>query len=98
MIANIEDKKSLAYAQAQTQFRLLSQKVKILSKKEQINSNIPVNLFFLKKSDPFSLGYLIATWEYRTFISSILLEINAFDQYGVEAGKNFTREFLKENC
>lgn len=97
VIASSEDVKSLSYAQALTQSEILSQKTKVQEEQEQINSNTPVNLFLLKKSDSFSLGYLIATWEYRTFISSIMLEINPFDQYGVEVGKKLTRQFLQNN-
>jgi glucose-6-phosphate isomerase len=43
------------------------------------------------------LGYLIATWEHRTFVSSVMLEINPFDQFGVSAGKIFTKKYLEDN-
>jgi glucose-6-phosphate isomerase len=42
------------------------------------------------------LGYLIATWEHRVFITATMLEINPFDQFGVIAGKKFVREFFKD--
>ncbi len=97
IIANNENKKSLAYAQAITQSKLLSRGAEGLKEKEKINGNIPINLFLLNKLDPYSLGYLIASWEHRTYITAVMLGINPFDQYGVEAGKNFTREFFKDN-
>ena len=64
---------------------------------EQINGNIPINLFSLKKLSPKSFGYLIATLEHRTYITSKILEINSFDQYGVNAGKVFTKKYLDNN-
>jgi glucose-6-phosphate isomerase len=67
----------------------------LLNDQERINGNIPVNLFLLKTIDSFSLGYLIATWEHRTFITATMLQINPFDQYGVIAGKIYTKKFLQ---
>tara|TARA_X000000950_G_scaffold268685_1_gene346456 strand:+ start:1014 stop:2300 length:1287 start_codon:yes stop_codon:yes gene_type:complete len=91
------DKKSLSYAQAVTQSELLSNGSNNLLKKEEcINGNVPLNLILLKKLDSFSLGYLIATWEHRVFITSIMLGINAFDQFGVNAGKIYTKKYLAE--
>ena len=34
------------------------------------------------------LGQLIALYEHRTFVESVLFGINPFDQYGVELGKS----------
>ncbi len=96
IIACLEDTESLAYAQAITQTKLLSSSAEdLLADQERINGNIPVNLFLLKKIDSFSLGYLIATWEHRTFITATMLQINPFDQFGVSAGKIYTNKFLQ---
>lgn len=97
IIASTEDRKSLAYAQAITQSKLLSNGAEDLKKEEQINGNVPVNLFLLKNINPFTLGYMIATWEYRTYITAVMLGINPFDQFGVSAGKIFTKKYLEEN-
>ena len=97
IIVDAENTTSLSYAQAITQSKLLASGAKNLNENEKINGNAPVNLFLLKKLDPYSLGYLIATWEYRTYITAMMLGINPFDQFGVHAGKNFTRKFIKEN-
>ena len=42
------------------------------------------------------LGFLIATWEHRVFITSVMLQINPFDQFGVNAGKIYTNKYLAE--
>ena len=39
------------------------------------------------KLDPFTLGRLIALYEHRVFVEAALYGINAFDQFGVELGK-----------
>jgi glucose-6-phosphate isomerase len=38
--------------------------------------------------DAHNLGALLALYEHRTFVESVLLGINAFDQWGVELGKS----------
>ena len=40
-----------------------------------------------KKLDPFTLGRLIALYEHRVFVEAAIWGINAFDQWGVELGK-----------
>ena len=98
IIAFKEDSNTLAYAQAITQSRLLSNGSKsTLKDVERINGNVPINLFLFNQLDPYTLGYLMATWEHRTFITAAMLEINPFDQFGVQAGKDSTKKFIKDN-
>jgi glucose-6-phosphate isomerase len=42
--------------------------------------------------DPATLGALIAFHEHRTFANAVLMGINAFDQFGVELGKDIARQ------
>ena len=84
----------LAYSQGIKQARLLSEGASTLLKKEEtINGNVPVNLFIFDGIDAKKLGFLIATWEYRVFITSVMLQINPFDQFGVNAGKIYTKDY-----
>ena len=87
----------LSNAQAQGQASLLSspqnQSSNLL---ELTNSNIPVNLFVLPKLSLKELGFLLATWEHRVFVTASLLQINPFDQFGVAAGKKAAQKFLKK--
>tara|TARA_Y100000768_G_scaffold313553_1_gene248319 strand:- start:115 stop:1434 length:1320 start_codon:yes stop_codon:yes gene_type:complete len=94
IIASKSDNKNLAYAQAVTQSSLLSNGAKDLKENEEINGNISVNLFILNKVDAFTLGFLITLWEHRTFVSSVMLGINPFDQFGVSAGKVYTKRYF----
>ena len=45
----------------------------------------------LPQVDAWQLGALIALWEHRTYVESLLWQINAFDQWGVELGKTLAK-------
>ena len=85
----------LSSAQAKGQASLLSSNFTGSSYLlEKTNSNSPVNLFHLHKLSLEGLGFLLATWEHRVYITACMLEINPFDQYGVAAGKLIAKKFL----
>ena len=86
----------LSTAQATGQASLLSSKPK-RSKNllEQTNSSSPVNLFYMKSLSLSSLGFLLATWEHRVFVTATMMGINPFDQFGVAAGKKIASKMLK---
>jgi glucose-6-phosphate isomerase len=87
----------LTSAQAMGQASLLSSPQKQSSDlRELTNGNIPVNLFVLPKLSLRELGFLLATWEHRVFVTACLLQINPFDQFGVAAGKTAAQNFLKK--
>ena len=87
----------LTNAQAMGQASLLSSPQKQSSNLlELTNGNIPVNLFVLPKLSLRELGFLLATWEHRVFVTACLLQINPFDQFGVAAGKTVAQKFLKK--
>lgn len=44
--------------------------------------------------DPFTLGRLIALYEHRVFVEAAVWNINAFDQWGVELGKELATALL----
>ncbi|PTM97565.1 glucose-6-phosphate isomerase [Mycoplana dimorpha] len=43
---------------------------------------------------PFALGRLIALYEHRVFVEGVLFDINSFDQWGVELGKELATGLL----
>jgi glucose-6-phosphate isomerase len=49
--------------------------------------NRPSTTVVLPRIDAQSLGALLAAYEHATFVASVVLGINAFDQFGVEYGK-----------
>jgi glucose-6-phosphate isomerase len=52
----------------------------------------PSTTILLDDLDPRTLGALIAFYEHRTFVNSVLLGINPFDQFGVELGKEMAKK------
>jgi glucose-6-phosphate isomerase len=58
--------------------------------------NRPSSTFLLNKLDPFSLGKLVALYEQKIFVQSVIWNINAFDQWGVEFGKQLANKLLPE--
>jgi glucose-6-phosphate isomerase len=93
-IASLSSHSALLNSQAEGQFKLLSGKIKFKKGMDAANSNIGGNFFLLDKLDLFSLGALIAFWEYRVFVTAAMLQINPFDQFGVNAGKRVARKIL----
>jgi len=49
--------------------------------------NRPSSLIVFERLDPRTLGKLVALYEHRVYVESVLWDINAFDQWGVELGK-----------
>ncbi|ALG67796.1 glucose-6-phosphate isomerase [Beggiatoa leptomitoformis] len=58
--------------------------------------NQPSNTLVYQKLTPQVLGALIALYEHKTFVQSVCWGINAFDQWGVELGKQMASTFLTE--
>ena len=50
------------------------------------------------KSDPYNLGGLLALYEHVTIASGFLWDINSFDQWGVELGKQKAKELKNPDC
>lgn len=94
-----KEENELLYAQSQAQADLLAFGADTNNFKdhEKVNGQTPVNLISLKEINPYNIGYLIALWEHRVFLTSRMLQINPFDQYGVNAGKIFARKYLDSN-
>ncbi|HET6565508.1 MAG TPA: glucose-6-phosphate isomerase [Xanthomonadales bacterium] len=49
--------------------------------------NRPSSILMLDRLDAFNLGMLLALYEHSIFVESVIWQINAFDQWGVELGK-----------
>ena len=58
--------------------------------------NKPTNSFMFKKLNPRTLGRLIALYEHKIFVQGMLWNINSFDQWGVELGKQLAKAILPE--
>lgn len=58
--------------------------------------NKPSTSIFLQKLDPKTLGALIAYYEHKVFVQGIIWNINSFDQWGVELGKELAKSIQPE--
>jgi glucose-6-phosphate isomerase len=56
--------------------------------------NRPSSTLLLKRLTPRALGELIALYEHKVFVEGIIWNVNSFDQWGVEHGKNLVRTLL----
>ena len=50
--------------------------------------NRPSNVILLDDLSPAMLGRLLVLYEHKVFVESVIWQINAFDQWGVELGKS----------
>ncbi len=58
--------------------------------------NRPTNSILFDKLDPRTLGSLIALYEHKIFVQGIIWNINSFDQWGVELGKQLAQSILPD--
>jgi glucose-6-phosphate isomerase len=58
--------------------------------------NKPTNTLLFDKLTPHTLGMLIALYEHKVFVQSVVWNINPFDQWGVELGKQLAGKILPE--
>ncbi|HEY3326634.1 MAG TPA: glucose-6-phosphate isomerase [Novimethylophilus sp.] len=56
--------------------------------------NRPTNSILFDKLDPKTMGSLIALYEHKIFVQGIIWNINSFDQWGVELGKQLAQAML----
>ncbi|XP_028304078.1 glucose-6-phosphate isomerase-like [Gouania willdenowi] len=58
--------------------------------------NKPSNSIVFKKLSPFILGALIAMYEHKIFVQGVMWNINSYDQWGVELGKQLAKRIEPE--
>lgn len=87
--------RTLEEAQAQLRARKLPEaEVERIAPHRVFSGNRPSITILYDKLTPFALGRLIALYEHRVFVEAQLFGINAFDQWGVELGKELATELL----
>ncbi|MFT2669850.1 glucose-6-phosphate isomerase [Helicobacter pylori] len=58
--------------------------------------NRPSNILLLEKISPSNMGALVALYEHKVFVQGVIWDINSFDQWGVELGKELAVPILQE--
>jgi glucose-6-phosphate isomerase len=63
---------------------------------KQFLGNKPTNSIMYDKLTPSTLGQLVAMYEMKIFVQGVIWDINSFDQWGVELGKQLATAILAE--
>ena len=58
--------------------------------------NRPSNTILMDRLTPSTLGALIALYEHKVFVQGAIWDINSFDQWGVELGKQLANRILED--
>lgn len=58
--------------------------------------NRPTNSIVFSKLNPFILGALIAMYEHKIFVQGVVWDVNSYDQWGVELGKQLAKKIEPE--
>ena len=66
--------------------------IKIMRKFHHVKGNKPVDLFMFNTLNEYTLGQLLCIYEYKTLFEASFSDINPFDQYGVELGKQIFKK------
>ncbi|UII70747.1 glucose-6-phosphate isomerase [Pseudomonas sp. HN11] len=77
-------------AEAEAELRdkgIAEDEVQKLAPHKVIPGNRPSNTIVVERISPRRLGALVAMYEHKVFVQSVIWGINAFDQWGVELGK-----------
>jgi len=67
-----------------------------IAKHKVFAGNRPSNMLVLPEISPRYLGMLIALYEHKVFVQGVMWEINSFDQWGVELGKQLAKKVLAD--
>ncbi|XP_043278501.1 glucose-6-phosphate isomerase [Venturia canescens] len=91
--------KGKSAAQAQDELEksgISAEQVKQLLPHKVFEGNRPTNSLLVKSVTPFTLGAMIAMYEHKIFVQGVMWDINSFDQWGVELGKQLAKAIEPE--
>lgn len=63
---------------------------------KEFEGNRPTSSIMFDKLTPNTLGKLIALYEHKIFVQGIIWDINSYDQWGVEYGKQIAQQILPQ--
>lgn len=75
---------------------LSSEELETLLPHKVFEGNRPSTTILFEKLTPRMLGKLIAIYEHKIFVQGIIWNINSFDQWGVEYGKQIAKKILPQ--
>jgi len=70
--------------------------IKRIGPHKEFTGNRPTNSIMVDSVNPFTLGAMIAMYEHKIFTQGIIWDINSYDQWGVELGKQLAKAIEPE--
>lgn len=58
--------------------------------------NVPSSMLLFNNITPYNLGILVALYEHKVFAQGVIWDLNSFDQWGVELGKQLAKTILHD--
>jgi glucose-6-phosphate isomerase len=71
-------------------------RLEALKPHKAFKGNRPTNSIVFRKLTPRILGALVALYEHKIFAQGVIWNINSYDQWGVELGKELAKRILSE--
>ncbi|MCC6217384.1 MAG: glucose-6-phosphate isomerase [Polyangiaceae bacterium] len=75
---------------------LPAQRIEALVPHRTFSGNRPTSSFLFDRLDPRTLGLLVALYEHKIFVQGVVWDVNSYDQWGVELGKQLANAILPE--
>ncbi len=72
------------------------ERISVIAPHKVFEGNRPTSTFLFDKLTPRTLGRLVALYEHKIFVQGLLWNINSYDQWGVELGKQLANKILPE--
>lgn len=68
--------------------------IRQLAPHKVIPGNKPSNTLLFERATPRTVGALIALYEHKTYVQGVIWDVDSFDQWGVELGKQLGQDIL----
>ena len=65
-----------------------------LAPHKTMKGNTPSNTLLMQSLTPTALGAILALYEHKIFVQGVLWQVNSYDQWGVELGKQLGQQVL----
>ena len=101
MRERLQDQKRLTLANCLAQSQLLALGDQAIPSSlrghlaQGFSGNHPHSLLLMERLSPYSLGVLLALYEHKVFVQSLLWNLKSFDQPGVELGKRLAESVYR---
>jgi glucose-6-phosphate isomerase len=92
--ALLQGKSEAVAAEELRQKGLGEEEVSVLAPHKVFTGNRPSTTILYDKLTPKMLGRLIALYEHKVFVQGVIWDVNSFDQWGVELGKELASSLL----